>query len=109
MKRGRKLTDLSGHDIDWTLPASHIAFDLGLSIGSILNYMRRNNIPVKRPGAIKGTKRSTIHTTSFDWSKKDYALASDYNFTREYIRQIRKSRGEPASGSTEWNKKYHSA
>lgn len=57
----------------------------------------------------KGVRYSTIHTTSFDWSKKDYTLASEHNFTREYIRQIRKSRGEPASGSAEWNKKYHSA
>lgn len=108
MKRGRKPTDLSGHDIDWSRPASHIAFDLGLTTGTVIAYMCRNGITVRKPGIPQGSIRSEMRTSVIDWSKRDHELATVYNFTSEYMRQLRKRKGEPASGSAAWAEKYHS-
>lgn len=92
--------------VDLTRPAYLIAKDLGVSTCSILRRMRLLGLPIRKVGGWF-KRASKFDGTAFDWSKRDSELAPDYPCTREYIRQLRKKAGEPASGSREWEDKYH--
>lgn len=110
-RRGKIIQDfnLLPQAVDFSRPALHIAKDNGLSYYNVLCYMRANNIPVRKRGVPKGTifASNRFHNVTFDWGLRDAPLAEMHGCTREYIRQLRKKAGEPASGSREWEDKYH--
>ena len=96
-------------DVDFTRPAIHIAKELGIPYSTLLAYMRRNGITVHCPGYSNGHQKPYGRHTEMNlpWAMRDSDLCGPNNCTREYIRQLRKRAGEPASGSKEWADKYH--
>ena len=83
----------------------HIAKDCGVSIGPVLAYMRRSGLPVRPVGVQKGTQFTrlwSVDPSSIDWRYRDTTLAFLHGVSRERIRQIRKAKGLPASGSKAW-------
>lgn len=97
---------LSLDGVDCTRPAYKIAKELRVSPFSVIKRLRLLGIPVLRKGkCLVGVSKFTH--AAFDWSKTDTQLKPLYDCSREYIRQLRKKAGEPASSSKEWADKYH--
>jgi hypothetical protein len=106
-KRGRRYWEPVGH-IDWRRPALHIAREQGVAVMTVISYMRRNDIPVRPAGVVRGQRLNVQHKvepSSLDWSLRDTELARIHEVTREYIRQLRKKAGQPPSGSRGWRRK----
>lgn len=89
--------------------AKLIAAELNVPVSNIYYHMRKQGLPVGKRGRVKGSISSNnrFRNTVFDWSIRDTDLCKPHGCTREYIRQLRKKAGEPASGSREWVMKYH--
>lgn len=103
-KRGRRYWEPVGH-VDWRRPALHIAREQGVAVMTVISYMRRNGIPVRPAGVVRGQRLNVQHKvepSSLDWSQRDTELSKRHGVTREYIRQLRKKAGLPPSGSKRW-------
>lgn len=84
--------------VDWTRPAFAIAEQLNCSGNTILRYMRRNNIPVRRwgnPG--KGVDYSKV-----DWTRTNQFIAKELKVSPECVRAKRAALNLPPSGSLAW-------
>jgi len=109
-KRGIKadpFKKVSLDGVDLTQPIYKIAKMLKVSDSSVRRRMVILGLPIRKKGqCLKGTGKYT--NAVFDWAKRDTDLSKEHRCTNEYIRQLRKKAGEPASGSREWEEKYHS-
>lgn len=107
VKQAPILLNLDG--LDFSRPAFHIAKELGIPAYYLYYQMRKQGISRRKRGTPLGSVKSNnrFNGVILDWSMRDVELCGPNNCTREYIRQLRKKAGEPASGSREWADKYH--
>jgi hypothetical protein len=105
-KRGRTAwSPPEGVKIDWTRPALHIAKECGVAVTTVINWMRRNGLPIGPRGTPPGTTWTCVNrfdASVLDWRYQDIHLATRHGLCRERIRQLRKAAGLPASGSAAW-------
>jgi hypothetical protein len=99
LRYGRRISatpDLLG-DIDWGKPAHVLAAEHGCSLSRVYQEFRRRfkgqrkHIRITPPK----DKASWMEFKTWDWTKRDTALAKEHGYCRERVRQIRKELGMP--------------
>lgn len=96
---------LLSQEIDWGKPYHEIAADLGVSIPTVrFEFLRRHPGLRKHIRVIpEPDKPKWQKFKTWDWSKRNTALAKEHGVTRERVRQIREALSIPRYQQFDWS------